>query len=198
MVAALILAAGESRRMGSPKPLLPFGGSTFLGHLIEQFRASRADPVVVVLGHEAERIRCEVAMGDARSVINMEYREGMLSSIRAGLEALAGEGVEGVLVCPVDHPKVDSALIDRLIERFEETGRPVVLPVHKGRRGHPVLFARSVFDELMAAPDLVGARQVVWDHADEVLEVETEQSGADVDVDTPEEYRKLVGPGSEF
>jgi molybdenum cofactor cytidylyltransferase len=96
----------------------------------------------------------------------------------------------------VDHPKIDSALIDRLIERFEETGRPVILPVQEGRRGHPVLFSRSVFDELVAAPDSAGARQVVWDHADEVLEVETEQSGANVDVDTPEEYRKLVGPES--
>lgn len=182
--------------MGSPKPLLPFRGSTFLGHLIEEFRASRADPVVVVLGHEADRIRREVALGGARTVINAEYRRGMLSSIRAGLEALSGEGVDGVLLCPVDHPKVDSALIDRLIERFEETGRPVVLPVQEGRRGHPVLFSRSVFDELVAAPDSVGARQVVWDHADEVLEVVTEQSGANVDVDTPEEYRKLVGPES--
>lgn len=195
-MAALILAAGESRRMGSPKPLLAFRGSTFLQHMVEEFRASRANPVIVVLGHDADRIERAVALGDARLVVNAEYRHGMLSSIRTGLQALVDSGVDGVLVCPVDHPKVDSVLIDRLIEQFEATGRPVVLPVHHGRRGHPVLFSRSVFDELMVAPDSVGARQVVWDHADEVLEVVMEHPSANVDVDTPEEYRKHIGQDS--
>ena len=192
MVAALILAAGESRRMGSPKSLLLFQGHTFLGRLLEEFRVSRADPVVVVLGYEATRIRREVAFGEARVVVNEAYRQGMLSSIRAGLEALSGEEMDGVLICPVDHPKVSSSLIDSLIERFEGSGRPVVLPVHDGRRGHPVLFSRSLFAELMKAPEAVGARQVVWDHADDVLEVVTDGSGANVDVDTPEEYRRLI------
>ena len=193
MVGALILAAGESRRMGSPKPLLPIRGSTFLGHLLDAFTESKAKPVVVVLGHEAERVRREVCLDGARVVINDVYRQGMLSSIRAGLDALSGDSVDGILVCPVDHPQVDAALIDLLVERFTESEHPVVLPVTDGRRGHPVLFSRSVFAELMKAPDTVGARKVVWDHADEVLEVVTEGSGAIVDIDTPEEYKKLIG-----
>jgi molybdenum cofactor cytidylyltransferase len=179
--------------MGSPKPLLPFRGGTFLGHLLEEFRLSKAQPVVVVLGCEAARVRREVPFGNAHAIVNETYRLGMLSSIRKGLEALSVEAIDGVIICPVDHPRVDAALIDLLIERFEASGHPVVSPVYDGRRGHPVVFSRSVFAELMKAPDTVGARQVVWDHAEDVLEVVTESSGAGVDVDTPEEYKRLIG-----
>jgi len=191
MIAALILAAGESRRMGSPKPLLRLGDTTFLERVLGQFLASRARPVVVVLGHEAERIQSQVRLDDARVVVNPDYRQGMLSSIRAGLRALEGEPVSGALVCPVDHPNVGTPLIDLLITRFEETLSPMVVPTHGGRRGHPVLFAARLFGELLTAPDPVGARQVVWDHADEVLEVPTEDRGIIMDIDTPEQYEDL-------
>ena len=190
-IAAIILAAGESRRMGSPKPLLPYGKSTFLERVMREFAASRSQPVVVVLGHEAERIRREIRFGEAIPVVNPDYRKGMLSSIRAGLKALENESVGGALICPVDHPRVDRAVIDALIRRFEEAGPPVALPLCKGRRGHPVLFSRSVFEELLTAPDSVGARQVVWDHSNDILEVEVNDSGIHCDVDTPEDYRAL-------
>ncbi len=190
-IAAIILAAGESRRMGSPKPLLPYGESTFLERVMREFAASRAQPVVVVLGHEAERIRREIRFGEALPVVNPDYRKGMLSSIRAGLKALENESVAGTLICPVDHPRVDRAVIDTLIQRFEEAGPPVALPLCRGRRGHPVLFSQSVFEELLTAPDSVGARQVVWDHSNDILEVEVEDSGIHCDVDTPEDYRAL-------
>ena len=193
MVGALILAAGESRRMGSPKPLLPFGESTFLGHLLEQFLASRATPVVVVLGHKADEVLAQVPLGKATSVVNPDYRQGMLSSIRAGLRELEGETVSGALLCPVDHPRVSAALVDLLINQFEETDAPIVIPVHHGRRGHPVLFSRTLFQEIQDAPDTVGARQIVWDHADEVLEIPTEDQGIIEDIDTPKQYEDLMG-----
>ena len=189
------MAAGESRRMGSSKPLLPFAESHFLGRLLEEFRASKARPIVVVLGHQADRIQRQIAFGEARPVTNENYRQGMLSSIRTGLSALSEDSVEGALICPVDHPKISRVLVDLLIRRFEETRHAIVLPVVAKRRGHPVLFSRDLFEELLHAPDSVGARQVVWDHADELLEVETDDSGALLDVDTPEDYRKLVGRG---
>lgn len=193
MLAAIILAAGESRRMGSSKPLLSFRRSSFLGHLLDELHASRARPILVDLGHEAERIRREVMFQEARPVLNPEYRNGMLSSIRAGLLAIADEErVEGAIVCPVDHPEIDADLVDTLIRRYEETGRPIVLPVRRGRRGHPVLFARSTFGEIMKALDSVGARQVVWNLADQVSEVATDHPGVTFDVDTPEEYEKLL------
>jgi molybdenum cofactor cytidylyltransferase len=179
--------------MGSPKPLLAFEGKTFLEHLLDEFLASTAGPIVVVLGHGADRIlKKEMEWRGARPVVNHNYRNGMLSSIRTGLEALAECSVEGVLVCPVDHPQVSRGVIDLLIRRFAEARPPIALPIHRGRRGHPVVFAREVFDEIKTAPDSVGARHVVWNHAEDVLEVETTDPGVTCDVDTPAEYSMLV------
>ena len=197
MIAAIILAAGESRRMGFPKALLPYplpdgSETTFLAHLLDVMSRSRAEPVVVVLGHEAERIESSVppeSWGKARPVMNPRYREGMLTSILTGIEA-AGD-VEGALVLPVDHPDVRPEIVDLLIARFEKTRPPVVLPVHAGRRGHPVLFSRSVFEELRRAPEGVGARQVVWDYQKDLLEVEVPDPGIGRDVDTPADYRSF-------
>ncbi|MGH9319938.1 MAG: nucleotidyltransferase family protein [Vicinamibacteria bacterium] len=199
MIAAIILAAGESRRMGFPKALLPYplddgSETTFLEHLLAVVNESRAAPIVVVLGHEAEHIRSSIASsswGRARPVMNERYREGMLSSLRAGLDAADEPEVHGVLVLPVDHPDARTGIADRLIARFEETKRPVVIPVFQGRRGHPVLFSRAVFDELRRAPDGVGARQVVWDHQGDLLEVEVSDPGIRRDVDTPGDYRSF-------
>lgn len=197
MIAAIILAAGESKRMGFPKALLPYplpdgSETTFLAHLLDVMSRSRAEPVVVVLGHEAERIERSVppeSWGKARPVVNARYRDGMLTSILTGIEA-AGD-VEGALVLPVDHPDVRPEIVDLLIARFETTRPPVVLPVHAGRRGHPVLFSRSVFEELRRAPEGVGARQVVWDHQRDLLEVEVPDPGIGRDVDTPADYRSF-------
>jgi molybdenum cofactor cytidylyltransferase len=195
MVAAILLAAGESRRMGSPKALLRFplpggGETTFLEHLLDVFARSKAAPVVVVLGHEPERIRSSVSLGSARVVVNASWRDGMLSSIRAGLGALDVD-VPGALVHPVDHPAIGPEVVDLLVTHFHETGRPIVLPVHEGRRGHPVLFSRDLFDELREAPDGVGARRVVWDHEGDLLEVEVPDAGVARDVDTPDDYRSF-------
>ncbi len=177
--------------MGSPKPLLPLGDTSFLEHLLGQFLASRARPVLVILGHEAERVRSEVRLDDALVVVNPEYRKGMLSSIRAGLRALEGEPVSGALICPVDLPDVSTAVVDLVISQFERTRAAIVVPAYEGRRGHPVLFAQPLFEELLKAPDSVGARQVVWDHANEVLEIPTEDRGIIMDIDTPEQYEDL-------
>jgi molybdenum cofactor cytidylyltransferase len=178
--------------MGSPKPLLLFEGRTFLERLIQAFVDSSAEPIVVVLGHGADPIMKRTKWGRARPIVNHNYGEGMLSSIRAGLDALADSPVEGVLVCPVDHPRVTRELIELLIRRFAEEKPTIAVPVFRGRRGHPVLFSREVFAELKAAPDSVGARHVVWKYAEKVLEVKTTGPGATCDIDTPDEYRKLV------
>lgn len=201
MIAAIVLAAGESRRMGFPKALLPYFAeeaegpeTTFLEHLLEVLNRSRADPIVVVLGHEAERIQSSLSpasWGRARPVENPRYREGMLTSILAGIEAIDDRNVEGALILPVDHPDVRSGTVDLLIGRFRDTPRPIILPVHQGRRGHPVLFSRGVFDEIRRAPESVGARQVVWDHQGDLLEVEVQDPGIGRDVDTPGDYRSF-------
>ena len=199
MIAAIILAAGESRRMGFPKALLPFPRSdgsetTFLEHLLDVMNRSRAEPIVVVLGHEGERIRSSVppaSWGRARPVLNDRYREGMLTSIAAGLDAIEKGSAEGCLLLPVDHPGVSPEIVDLLIGRYEHTLRPILLPVCQGRRGHPVLFSRAVFGEIRRAPEAVGARQVVWDHQEDLLEVEVQDPGISRDVDTPGDYRSF-------
>jgi molybdenum cofactor cytidylyltransferase len=194
MIAAIVLAAGESRRMGSPKALLPYplpdgSETTFLEHVLSVLERSRAAPVVVVLGHEPSIIESSVTRTGARWVLNERYRDGMLSSLRAGIDALDEGRVEGALVHPVDHPDVTPELVDELIASFERTRAPIVLPSHRGRRGHPVLFSRAVFAEIRRAPEGVGARQVVWDHQDDLLEVEVPEDGIARDVDTPGDYR---------
>ena len=202
MIAAIILAAGESRRMGFPKALLPYPGAdgsetTFLGHLLDVMNRSRAEPIVVVLGHEGERIRSSLSptsWGRARPVLNERYREGMLTSIVSGLEAVENSPAEGCLVLPVDHPDVTPEIVDLLIGRYEQTPGPILLPVFQGRRGHPVLFSRAVFDEIRRAPESVGARQVVWDHQGDLLEVEVQDPGIGRDVDTPGDYRSWRDP----
>jgi molybdenum cofactor cytidylyltransferase len=199
MIASIILAAGESRRMGFPKALLPYPHSdgsetTFLAHLLDVMNRSRAEPIVVVLGHEEELIQKSLppaSWGRARPVLNERYREGMLTSIVAGLDAVEKSAAEGSLVLPVDHPDVSPEIVDLLIGRFALTPRPVILPVHRGRRGHPVLFSRAVFDEIRRAPESVGARQVVWDHQGDLLEVEVPDPGIGRDVDTPGDYRSF-------
>jgi molybdenum cofactor cytidylyltransferase len=202
MIAAIILAAGESRRMGFPKALLPYprpdgSETTFLGHLLDVMNRSRAEPIVVVLGHEGERIRSSLSpasWGRARPIVNERYREGMLTSILSGLEEVEKSPAEGCLVLPVDHPDVSPEIVDLLIGRYEQTPRPILLPVFQGRRGHPVLFSRAVFDEIRRAPESVGARQVVWDHQGDLLEVEVQDPGIGRDVDTPGDYRSRRDP----
>jgi molybdenum cofactor cytidylyltransferase len=200
MIASIVLAAGESRRMGFPKALLAYPQrdgreTTFLAHLLDVLNRSRAEPILVVLGHEAERIQASIprdAWGEAKAVVNPRYREGMLSSIVAGLDAIGDNPlVEAALVLPVDHPDVSAEVVDSLIAAFGRTPRPIVLPVHRGRRGHPVLFSRAVFDEIRRAPEAVGARQVVWDHHQDLLEIEVQDPGIGRDVDTPSDYRSF-------
>ncbi len=181
--------------MGSPKALLSVrdGDQSFLSHLLSVFERSQAQPTVVVLGYHADRIREATDFGAAQIAANESPERGMLSSIQTGIAALAETDVEGALICPVDHPEVTPGIVNALIERFEATGAPVVVPVHQDRRGHPVLFSRAVFSELETAPEEVGARRVVWDHENEVVTVCLDRSGVTQDIDTPEEYRRWSG-----
>jgi molybdenum cofactor cytidylyltransferase len=193
MLAAAILAAGESKRMGQPKALVPFQGSTFVEHLIAATRHPRVGITRVVLGAGAEGIRASLKVDPASVVVNADWPTGQLSSLQAAIRSLPAGATEGILVCPVDHPLISAHLVAALIAAFDSGGKLIVLPKHHGRRGHPVLFGAGVYEELLTAPVSVGARQVVWDHATEVMEVETEEEGVILNLNDPETVRKAIG-----
>jgi molybdenum cofactor cytidylyltransferase len=193
MLAAAILAAGESKRMGQPKALVPFQGSTFVEHLIAATRHARVGITRVVLGAGAEGIRAQLKIDPAWIVVNGDWPKGQLSSIHAAIRSLPAGATDGILVCPVDHPLISADLVGRLIAAFESSGKMIVLPKYGGRRGHPVIFRAALYEELLAASAEVGARQVVWNHAAEVAEVETEEEGVILNLNDPETVRKAGG-----
>jgi molybdenum cofactor cytidylyltransferase len=192
MLAAVILSGGASERMGSPKALLPFQGRPFLEHLLEITRHPSVGVRRVVLGAQAEPITKEVPLAADEIVINKDWEQGQLSSIQAALRSLPAE-TEGMLLCLVDHPLVTAGLVTELIERFQATHAPIVLPVYEGRRGHPVIFSAAVYEELLKAPADKGARAVVWAHAAEVAEVLTDEEGCVLNLNDPETMQRATG-----
>lgn len=193
MIAAIILAAGKSERMGRPKALLPFESSTFLQHLYDLLKNSSLGEVRVVLGSHAGEIKAGTEIPDTDIVINPDYEKGMLSSFQAGLAALQKTAPEAVILCPVDHPNISISLIELIIGNFRSSEAEIIIPARKGRKGHPVLFASSLFGELLSAPLDIGARHVVRKFPEKVLEVETDEPGVIQDIDTPEDYNQLTG-----
>ena len=193
MIAAVILSAGESSRMGQPKALLSIGGQTFIEKIVDALRQAGLENIIVVLGHDAEAMRQKIAHLPVTILVNPDYRKGQLSSLRVAIRhLLANDRCSGLLVHLVDHPYIDAALVNLLIERFEDSGKLIAVPRFHGKRGHPVIFARSLFDELLNAPEDQGAKAVVNAHRDETLEIETEDEGITLDIDTPELYRQHV------
>jgi molybdenum cofactor cytidylyltransferase len=195
VLAAVILSGGESRRMGSPKALIPYQGRTFLEHLLEITHHPKIAPVLVVLGPHADQIRKAVPLENSSAVINHDWEKGQLSSIQAAVRQLNSvqAQTDGMILFLVDHPFVTAALVDQLIEEFYRSGRPIVLPAFHGKRGHPVIFARTLYEELLAAPLEKGARTVVWAHAGEVLQVPTEEESVVLNLNDPETLRKALG-----
>jgi molybdenum cofactor cytidylyltransferase len=192
MLAAAILAAGESRRMGQPKALVDLQGSTFVEHLISATNHSRVGLTQIVLGANADAIRAKLNPVSAKIILNPDWPKGQLSSIQSAIRNLPPNATEGLIICPVDHPLVSADLVAQLIRAFDESAKLVILPKYHGRRGHPVIFRASLYDELLAAPPDVGARQVVWDNATEVAEAETEEEGVILNLNDPETLSKAL------
>jgi CTP:molybdopterin cytidylyltransferase MocA len=179
--------------MGSPKALLTYNDRTFVDHLVEVTRHPRIGVQLIVLGAGADQIRERLNPTAAQVVINPDWESGQLSSIQAAIRSLSGTAVDGILLCLVDHPLITAALVAELIEAFYRGGKSIVLPVYMGRRGHPVIFAKTLFDELLVAPMEKGARAVVWNHSDEVEEVPTVEQGAVLNLNDPEAFKSATG-----
>lgn len=192
MIAALVLAGGKSERMGSPKALLRFEGETFVERILRVVDESQIGPRVVVAGEHLAEIR--VVLGDVPVVFNPDYESGMTTSFQAGIRALP-EDVEGVVVFLVDHPLVSSDTVRALLGHRQAAR--VVVPVYRGRRGHPVYFSREFMSRILAVGPEVGVNTLVRSENDRVVEVPLQDPGVLVDVDTPEDFRRLSGKDRE-
>jgi molybdenum cofactor cytidylyltransferase len=190
--AAIILAAGESSRMGRDKALLAYRDSTFLNHLITIF-LSRADPLIVVLGHHAAEIETSIApAGEVKVIVNANHKQGMLTSLQAGLRAIPADA-PAVMFTLVDHPAVRPETIDWLIEEFLRGGSALAIPRYGERRGHPVILSRSVAGEILALPPESSAKEVIRSHRNATLFLDADDPGVLCDVDLPSDYQALIG-----
>ena len=187
VIAAIVLAAGASTRMGRQKLTLPMpDGRPLVRLAVEQVLAAGLDETVVVLGGDAEAVSAALAGLPVRTVANPRYAEGQSTSLRAGLDALR-PGTEAVVIALGDQPLPDPGVVRRLVAAFRETGRPIVVPVYRDGRGNPVLFGSALFDELRAVTGDQGGRGVIAGDPDRVAEVPVD-APMPTDIDTPQDY----------
>jgi molybdenum cofactor cytidylyltransferase len=189
MISAIVLAAGTSSRMGSPKPLLMVGGRPLLEQVLDTVRNARVDEIIVVLGHEADRVRDRVSFDGARAIVNPAYMEGMSTSLRAGVRA-ADPRSDGFLIVLGDQPFVASATINTLINRRNGSHAKVLIPTYERRRGNPVLLDRSLSEDVQSITGDLGCRAIFGRHTRGILEVPVEDPGILVDLDTPEQIAR--------
>jgi molybdenum cofactor cytidylyltransferase len=183
-IEGILLAAGESRRMGFPKPLLRLNGETFLSHVAASMLAT-VERLIIVLGAHRNAVMAAVPADHRISIVeNPDYSMGQLSSIKAGLHSVSPQA-DAAIVHLVDHPTVLPKTFERLAAEYQLSGKPILVARFRGRRGHPVLFDRSVFDELQKASIDVGARAVVQANMERVIYVDVDDPGVLLDLDTP-------------
>ena len=191
-VAAAILAAGDSSRMGRPKALLPFGNGSFLTHIIGTLRAAGVEEIMVTVGRHAADILKNTSDRSVRFVVNTQPELGQISSLQLALREL-DPTCAGCLVWPVDQPAVPSSLVQALLRTFRESDAAIVMPAFEGRPGHPAIFPRDLIRDLLEWPAGQSPKELIGRHRDRMLLVATRERGVVTDVDTPEDYRNLTG-----
>ena len=188
---ALILAAGESTRMKAPKMLLPFNGKTMIENVISNVYESKVNRIMVVLGAVREPLVQVIEKSDVRYCYNENFKDGMLSSVICGFRNLPSD-YNAVMVFQGDQPLIKPAAINTVIEAYLSSGKGIVIPVHKKRRGHPILIDRKYRNEVEYLSPARGLRSLAQKFSDDVLEIETEETGILRDFDTYDEYRKEI------
>jgi len=194
VIAALLLAAGESTRMGRLKALLPWQGTTLLEYALRELGASRVEATLVVLGHAAEELRPVVARAGVGSVQNPRYREGRATSIAAGVAALPPTTTD-LLVASVDQPR-PRAVVDALISAHLAADAPISRAVHGGKHGHPTIFAAALLDELRRVDEASeGLKSILRRHAGAIQDVEIDDPAVLLNLNTPDEYAAALKRG---
>lgn len=191
-VIPVILAAGDSIRMGYPKALLPLGDDFFLTHILKTIGAAGLGKPIVVLGRAASRIQTVLDLQGSEVLVNEDPDRGQLSSVQLALDSLCPDCV-GAMIWPVDQPLISVRLVEDLTRLFLSTGAPVASPICGAKRGHPVIFSREVFTELKAASVDEGPKEIVNRHKQDAAELFTNETGTIVDIDTPSDYENVCG-----
>ena len=191
MISAILLAAGESRRMGEFKQLLTFYGKTFVECCADHLLAAPVDELIVVTGHREADVRRALGPRRVRFAHNPDYRDGMSSSVKCGVAALS-PAADAVLVALVDQPQIAPATIKRVIAEYEQHRPLIVIPTYQGRNGHPVLIDLRLRDELLAFDASQGLRQVIHAHAADVVHIEVTTDTVLTDFDYPEDYERRM------
>lgn len=195
-VAAIVLAAGMSRRMGTPKQLLRIAGKTVLEHTLRNVRESEVDEIVLVLGFAADAVEKEISTESIKVVRNDGYEQGMGTSLRTGLAAVDPE-VKAALIVLADQPFVQPSTLNQLIEYHGSTWPQIVIPTFRGFRGNPVLLDRSIFPELRELGGDVGCKAIFGSHTENIRKLAVEDTGILLDIDNRDDFAKLSEPGAE-
>jgi molybdenum cofactor cytidylyltransferase len=191
MISAILLAAGESNRMGQPKQLMPFDQITIVERTIDNLLNSAVSETILVLGYKDEEIRKTIAGKPIKIAINPDYQQGMSTSIIAGLKQV-DKKARAVIIALGDQPFVNSQTITSLVEAFIANNRGILIPVYQGRRGNPIIFAIKYKSELLNLKGDVGGREIIKRHPDDVLEVAVNCEGVLLDIDTMENYTPIT------
>jgi molybdenum cofactor cytidylyltransferase len=190
MAGIIILAAGESRRLGQPKQNLVFEGKTLLQRAIDIALDSGCSPVIVVLGANKEQV--SIQPHTKISILqNPDWPEGMASSIRLAIREMIEQKAESTIIMLCDQPFVDADLLNAMLQKQKDTGKPIIACAYKGATGVPVLFNKSLFPDLLLLKGHEGARKILQDHANDIAKIPFENGG--IDIDTMEDYERLVG-----
>jgi len=196
MICAIVLAAGQSQRMGVPKLLLPFGGKSVIAHIVDELLQSDLAKVCVVVGHERDRIVAALSGRLVSIAVNPHPEAGMLSSVRCGLQAMADD-CDAVLVALGDQPAITAKLINEMIGAFSAGPKGILVPVYQGERGHPILFSTRYCPEILARYDDVGLRGLLRAHPDDVFEMSASSAAVLSDMDLPEDYKRELAAFNE-
>lgn len=190
MISAILLAAGESRRMGEFKQLLRLGEKSFVEHCVDNLLASRVNEVIVVTGHRDLEVRHAIADRTVRFAHNLDFKSGMASSVKCGVRAVS-ESARACVLALVDQPQIGADVINRVIDTYEAPTL-IVIPTHEGKKGHPILFDLRLKEEILAMDPEQGLRQVVHAHWDKLAHVEVSSSAVLEDCDLPEDYERIL------